>query len=543
MGRKEFQTSIVIGGKTSPSLNNAFNAARKQADLTSKSMNGINDAVKKLGGLLAAGFSIAKIVEFGKTSADAYNESVEAATKLQTIMRQRMGATDAQIGQIQALTAAQQQLGVVEDDAQVFGAQQMATFLNSTDSLKTLIPAMNNLAVQQHGVNATSEDMVSIGNLMGKAMQGQTTSLRKVGITFNAAQEEVLKYGTEQQKAAMLASVITENVGEMNKAIADTPAGKVQQVKNAWGNMKEVIGESIMELAARFTPIMEQIIPKIENLAEKLGPIFEDIGDRIQWAIDNGEKIISVLKLAAGAIVAATAAQVAFNTVTKAGMIINSLANGYKLATQAMAMLRSGTKLATIQQTLLNGTMFANPAGIIIAGIAGMVAAFVYFWNTSEKFRQFWIGLWAGSKTAFISFVNLTIKGMNLLIKAVTDPINALILALNLVPGVKIPAITFKIPEIPMMGTGGTVTTPRLAIVGDKSETIVPHGNNQRNRALLQEAAAGVGGSTAGINITFAPVINGGGSEIKNQIIEAQEEFERRMDAYFARKQRLRYGI
>ena len=543
MAKKEFQTSIVIGGKTSPSLNNAFNAARKQAELTSKSMNGINDAVKKLGGLLATGFSIAKIAGFGKASADAYNESVEAATKLSTIMKQRMGATDAQIGQIQALTAAQQQLGVVEDDAQVFGAQQLATFLNSKDSLNTLIPAMNNLAVQQSGVNATSEDMVNIGNLMGKAMQGQVGALTRVGITFNDAQAEVLKYGTEQQKAAMLAHVITQNVGEMNKAIADTPAGKVQQVKNAWGNMKETIGESIMELGARFTPIMDQLIPKIEELAAKLGPVFDDIGDRIQWSIDNGEKIIGVLKLVGGAIVAAAAAQMAFNTAARIGMIINSLASGYKLATQAMTMLQNGTKLATIQQTLLNGTMLANPIGLIIAGIAGLVAAFVYFWNTSDKFRLFWIGLWAGAKTAFVSFVNLTIKGMNLLIKAVTDPINTLISTLNLIPGVKIPAITFKIPEIPMMGTGGTVTTPRLAIVGDKSETIVPHGNNQRNRALLQEAAAGVGGSAGGINITFAPVITGGGSEIKNQIIEAQEEFERRMDAYFARKQRLSYGI
>ena len=71
---------------------------------------------------------------------------------------------------------------------------------------------MNNLLAQQKGLNATQTDAVNIGNLMGKVMQGQTSALTRVGISFTAAQEEVLKYGNEQEKAAMLAQVITDNV-------------------------------------------------------------------------------------------------------------------------------------------------------------------------------------------------------------------------------------------------------------------------------------------------------------------------------------------
>ena len=97
------------------------------------------------------------------------------------------------IGSINQLISAQTRLVVLCGGAHRAGAQQLATFLSSTDSLRTLIPAMNNLAVQQNGVNVSAEAMVGIGNLMGKVMQGQTASLRRVGNTFSEAEAKELK--------------------------------------------------------------------------------------------------------------------------------------------------------------------------------------------------------------------------------------------------------------------------------------------------------------------------------------------------------------
>ena len=151
-----------------------------------------------------------------------------AETQLATVMGQRMGTMD--IEAVLDITSAQQSIGVLGDEIQLMGAQQMATFLNTEDALHSLIPAMNNLAVQQKGVNATAEDMTNIGNMMGKVMQGQTSALTRVGISFTEAQEQVLKYGTEVERAAMLSQVITDNVGNMNEAIANTPQGQIQQM-------------------------------------------------------------------------------------------------------------------------------------------------------------------------------------------------------------------------------------------------------------------------------------------------------------------------
>ena len=177
-----------------------------------------------------------------KDLSDAYAVQEVAETKLATVMQQRMGATDAEIQSIKDLASAQQEIGVIGDEVQLSGAQQIATFLNEKASLETLIPAMNNLLAQQKGLNASTGDAVQVGNLMGKAMMGQVDALKRVGISFTEAEANVIKYGTEQERAAMLAQVIQNNVGNMNAELAATDSGKQQQLVNTLGDMKEQIG-------------------------------------------------------------------------------------------------------------------------------------------------------------------------------------------------------------------------------------------------------------------------------------------------------------
>lgn len=41
----------------------------------------------------------------------------------------------------------------------------------------------------------------------------------------------------------------------------------------------------------------------------------------------------------------------------------------------------------------------ANPIALVVAAVAALAAGFIYLWNTSEDFRNFWIGLWEGLKS------------------------------------------------------------------------------------------------------------------------------------------------
>ena len=192
-----------------------------------------------------------------KDLTEAYQVQLVAETQLETIMRQRMNSTDEEIQHIKNLCSAQQELGIIGDEVQLSGAQQMATFLKQKESLDVLIPAMNNLIAQQNGLNATNQDAVGIGNMMGKAMQGQTAVLQRVGITFDEAQAHVLQYGTESERAAMLAEVIIANVGNMNAELAKTDAGKQKQLENTLGDIKEKLG-SMVQGAMPFVTITAQ---------------------------------------------------------------------------------------------------------------------------------------------------------------------------------------------------------------------------------------------------------------------------------------------
>lgn len=170
------------------------------------------------------------------------NAAIEAQTKLTTVMRQRMNASESDVKAVNEAIAAQTKLGVVSGTVQKSGMQQLATFATTRETLTTLLPAMNNLLVQQNGLNATSESAVGIANLMGKALMGNYSALKRVGITFTDAQANMIKYGDEGQRAATIAEVITQNVGNMNAEMAKTDAGKAKQAANDFGSLQVKIG-------------------------------------------------------------------------------------------------------------------------------------------------------------------------------------------------------------------------------------------------------------------------------------------------------------
>lgn len=156
--------------------------------------------------------------------------------------------------------------------------------------------------------------------------------------------------------------------------------------------------------------------------------------------------------------------------------------------------------------------------------------------NVTNIFGTIWggiVGLVKGPINAVIGIINSAIGAINSI--SVTIP--------DWVPLVGGQTLGFNIPQIPMLATGGTVEQPMLAVVGDAPETIVPHGNTPRNRALLGEAAAGVGASIGGTVVNFNVTISGGDTEsVRQGVLDAEEEFERRMDAYFAKKARVSFA-
>lgn len=166
---------------------------------------------------------------------------------------------------------------------------------------------------------------------------------------------------------------------EANKRY-ETTASKIQIMKNN-------ITDLGLQLFDEFQPAIQDTIDTITRLIEtsdEFEPAFRAVGDVINlvidallWLIDHGEEVIGVLtSLGAG-----IAAYVAYTT-------------AIKVMKEGWMALEIVQKAVTAAQWLMNAAMNANPIGIVIGLITALVTAFIYFWNTSEGFREFWINLW-----------------------------------------------------------------------------------------------------------------------------------------------------
>ena len=236
----------------------------------SQGMGSVKSIVSKVGATMAAAFSIRAISAFANKTKELYKIQMQNEVKLATVMRQRMKATDDEIKSMFELASAQQQIGIIGDEVQLAGLQQIATFATQKETIETLLPAMNNLIAQQYGYEASTESARNAANLMGKVLQGQTGALTRVGITFSETEEQMLKTGNEMERAAVLAQVITNNVGQMNTALAQTDVGRQQQLANTFGDIKEQFGAAFTQLAVLLLPALRalaNLLAFIANIA------------------------------------------------------------------------------------------------------------------------------------------------------------------------------------------------------------------------------------------------------------------------------------
>lgn len=285
----DFSAITTQAKKASKSMSGMQSSVSRSCNLMTKAVSG----VKKVLGAIGVGLSVAALAKMGKEAAEAYDKQVQGEMKLATVMRKTMGASNAEIQSILDLTSAEQQLGVVGDEVQLAGAQQLSTYLHLSSSLQTLIPVMNDLAVQQYGMNVSEEQAVSIAKMFGIAMEGQTSALTRYGFTVSTAQQKVLKYGTEAERAATLADIVSQRVGGMNAALASTPTGRMQQLKNTLGDIKERFGQAVRTIGTVFLPVLNAVgsaMAGIATIANKVAQTIANVfggtaaGKEWQWS-------------------------------------------------------------------------------------------------------------------------------------------------------------------------------------------------------------------------------------------------------------------
>lgn len=283
MAGKVLQELAIIFSADVDKLSKGLEEAQKGVEETTSSIKGASvklgefaSQMRKSIAVLASFAAVRKAWDTSKTALNEYFKAAEQEGKLAKVMQNTMSARDADIQSIVDLTDAQERLGVVSGEAQTAGAQELATYLTYTETLKKLIPTLNDMAAQQLGIGAAAESVVPIATMLGKVMNGQVSALSRYGYTFDLAQERILMYGTEAERAAVLVDVVSESVGGMNEALGGTLQGSLEQLNGTLGKSSEMLG-------AAFAPAITAVLPPIKALASALLYVTTCMAKFSQW--------------------------------------------------------------------------------------------------------------------------------------------------------------------------------------------------------------------------------------------------------------------
>lgn len=276
----------------------------KASGFASKAVSGIGNAAKGMATVVSGAATAAAgyLVNFGKQSVAAALKAGEVTAKFQQVAKNN-NWTDEERKSLLSLNKTLGQTGVISGGTLKAAQAQLGTFALTADQVKTLTPALADMIANNKGYNATAQDGVQIANLLGKVMTGSATALSKYGVTMTDAQKKVLQEGSASEKAAMAAQVLEANFGGINKALAQTPQGKMTILQHEIAGLKTSIGNdliaafggvggAVIKMVQAVEPLITALFDKIAQLAQKIGPplekVFGLVADKIGKIDFNG---------------------------------------------------------------------------------------------------------------------------------------------------------------------------------------------------------------------------------------------------------------
>ncbi|HHD0284452.1 TPA: tape measure protein [Enterococcus faecium] len=252
--------------------------------------------------------------------------------------------------------------------------QMLSTGQVDLESWKTLQETMP-LALQK-----TAEAMGFVGK---SAQRDLYNALKEGTVTFDQFQDKLIELGTG---TGMLATLAKEN----SLGIA-----------TSLGNLSNAVSKGVANLITKFDELVQKLTGKtiaqnIDSMKSIINKSFEEMSKVMDILIDNTDDMISAFKglldiveLLAPAFIAATGAYVGFKTALALGTLISFVGKIYGVITALGSMVSmfgvSGTAYALLSAIIPAGlTVFQLLSGVIGAA----VAAFIYFYKTSETFRN-----------------------------------------------------------------------------------------------------------------------------------------------------------
>lgn len=433
------------------------------------------DKLGKFGKVAGAAFAVAGAAAAayaGKLLIDGVKSAIEdeaAQAKLATTLKNVAGATDETIAATETWISNMGRAFGVTDEQLRPAYERLARATGSVSEAQKLATLAIDIAA------GSGKSLEAVSNALGKAYEGNSAGLAKLGIGLSTAELKSLTF-EEQTK------LLSETFGGQASEQADTYEGKIARLKLTFDEAKEGAGAFILDA---LTPLVDFIVSKAipvlsdlgAQVGEKLNPIFANIGGFIMGTLiptftalyDYVNKyIVPIFKVA-----------------------LTPVIQGVKNVFGALGDLVS------------NNTGFFKLLGVGLTAflvIAKPIASFI-----GTTFKAAFSGI-----SIIIDGISLAIQGLVGAINIIISGINRLISAYNVVNNI----VGGKdLAKIPGLAKGGTVQANKPYIVGEMgAELFVPSSGGR----IVPNNKLGGGGGNIFINVSGAIDQEGTARQIVN---------------------------
>ena len=379
---------------------------------------------------MVGAFTIGAGVSFIKGSINLTNQQIQAEQQLVNVMA-NAGATQADFLAMKEKAASIQASGMYGDEIMIGGAAELSTYIKDTEALQSMMNTLTNYAAGMSGGAAVGyQEMVNYATQLGKALDGTYDGLKKKGFELTDAQKKIIETGTDMEKALVIDDVINQSWANLYQQMSNTPQGKIEQIKNTFGDIREEIGAQLYPVVLKILNTIQTnlpqiqsalygVIPAIQFIIQILGGIFNISFAIYKFFNDNWSIISPIIYAGAGAwgvytvaVNMARIAQIKNLILTKtSALATGALTTAKTIAAFATWAFTGATLAQAGAQWGLNAALLACPltwvliAIIAIIGIIYLVIAAVNkFAGTSISATGVIFGVftWLGSVIANI---------------------------------------------------------------------------------------------------------------------------------------------
>lgn len=444
-------------------------------------------------------------------NANAFGMDVET-TSAAIAMMANQGLKGSEAGT--ALNAVMRDMTAQMSDGAIKIGETSVAVMDAEGNYRDFIDIMSDVGAATDGMGDAEK---------AAALQSTFTadSIKGLNLILNAGADEADYFreclynaaGTADETAATMTDNLGGDLAAMNSAFEELSL-------KVYDCMQEPLRGAVQFITDTVVPGMQGFVDWLTTGTQQFDEFGNVVGEGaspLQTVLDTFAQLAPVITAVGGALLAYKAYTVA--------------------VTAAQKLQAAQTKATETATKLLNGTMKANPIGVVITVIGALVSAFMYLWNTSEEFRGFWMGLWDGIMGIVGPAVDWISDKFNWLMgivgpifdgigRAISDPIGT---ARDTVKGIVdaimgfFSGIHFELPHIPLphpvvnpegwqvidlfkgvipslsidwYATGGYFNGPSIIGVGEKGGEFVVPEDGPRMRPFAKAVADNMDGGS-----------------------------------------------